>query len=715
MAGTFLSPSWYRVADLRPRLRSHIDIQRQRYRGRPWYVIHDVVSGKFHRFGIGSCQLLQLLDGRHTVNEIWYRLAEAMGEDVPTQDEVIQLLAKLHAGDLLQSDLPPDVLEMTERGNKQKRQKWLQSFKNPMAIRLPLWDPDAFLERTWRAVAWLFSLPGLSLWLLAVVPACLLAVMHFDELAANLGDRVLATDNLLQLFLIFPLIKALHELGHAYAVKWGRGEVHEMGLMFLVLMPVPYVDASASSAFRSKWQRMLVGSAGMLVEIFLAVLAMFIWLLVEPGLVHSIAFNVIFVAGISTVLFNGNPLLRFDGYYVLADWLEIPNLAQRANQYWLWVGKRYLIGAKEIERPESTGPERRWFLLYAPAAFAYRIFITITIALFIGGQFFFVGVILAIWATLAMFLMPLGKLLSYVFNNMEIQRHRARAIAWIIGGLAVFAAFAAIIPLPLQTQTEGVVWIPEQAELRAGGSGIVDRVITESDAWVEQGDLLIVLRDSSLEAEVQQARERVRQLQIRRVDLMFEDRLESSILAEDLAREKARLVRQEERLDALLVASGTTGHVEILRARDLPGRYVEKGDLLGYVLGKPSRTVRVVVPQDDISLVRDQLRSVEVKLADRIGETFKAHIVREIPGGQDRLPSKALAQQGGGPFAVDPRDTEGLQTLNRVFQFDLELPESVGKVQLGTRVYVLFRHAAEPLLEQWGRRLRQLFLSRFDV
>jgi len=306
-------------------------------------------------------------------------------------------------------------------------------------------------------------------------------------------------------------------------------------------------------------------------------------------------------------------------------------------------------------------------------------------------------------------------MLNYVFSHMEIQRHRARAIALVVGGIAGFATFAVMVPIPLHTHTEGVVWIPEQAELRARGSGVVDRLMTASDTWVENGEPLLVLRDRALEAEVRGVRERVRQLQIRRTDLMFEDRLEASVVAEDLAREQANLARQEERLDDLLVVSGNAGQVEILNERDLPDRYVHKGTLLGYVLGTPSRTVRVVVPQEDISLVRDHLQTVEVKLADRIGETYAARIVREVPSGQDRLPSKALSTLGGGPFAVDPRDSEGLRTLNRVFQIDLELPDTVGEVHLGTRVYVLFSHAAEPLSDQWGRRLRQLFLSRFDV
>jgi len=715
MAGSFLSASWYRVAELRPQLRSHAHVQRQRYRGRPWYVLRDSASGKLHRFTPGSYHVLQLMDGQHSIDAIWKEVAAATGVDAPTQDEVIELLAKLHSGDLLQSDLPPDVAELTERGAKQKRQKRLQSFINPMSIRIPLWDPEAFLNRTWPALTWLFSPAGLVLWLLAVVPALVLAGMHWNELSSDLSGRVLGNQNLLLLLFVYPAIKLLHEMGHAYAVKSGDGEVHEMGVMFLVLAPIPYVDATASGGFRSKWQRALVGAAGMLVELFVAAVAMILWVLAEPGLVRSVAYNMIFVAGMSTLVFNGNPLLRYDAYYILADLIEIPNLAQRANQTWQWLAKRYLFGAKELERPQATTGEWRWFLFYGPASFFYRTFVMIAISLFIAGEFFFVGVLLAIWGAITMFVLPIVKGLSYVIGNQEIQRQRQRAMAVTFGGLVLFLLFVFLVPMPLHSHTQGVVWVPQNAEVRAGGNGFVERVMVEPGALVKEGDLLVVTRDFDLDADAVQRSQRIRQLEVQYGSQMFTERLQAAVVAEDLTRERVGLARTEERLGELLLTAGVAGNFRLPRADDLPDRYVKKGELLGYILSAPPRVVRAVVGQDDIALVRSQLTGVEVKIADRLEETYAAQVLREVPGGQDQLPSKALSLEGGGIHGTDPRDPEGLKSLERLFQLDLELPEAVGDLQLGTRVYVRFRHEAEPLAKQWGRRLRQLFLSRFHV
>ena len=187
--------------------------------------------------------------------------------------------------------------------------------------------------------------------------------MHWQELSSDVTDRVLSTENLFLLAFIYPFSRLFHEFGHAYAVKRWGGEVHEMGVMLIVFMPLPYVDASWSSAFPEKSRRMFVGAAGIMVDIFLASAAIIVWVLAEPGAVRAVAYNVIFVAGLSTLLLNGNPLLRFDSYYILADFLEIPNLADRANKYLGYLIKRYLLRIKD-SISSRTGSRRETLALH---------------------------------------------------------------------------------------------------------------------------------------------------------------------------------------------------------------------------------------------------------------------------------------------------------------------------------------------------------------
>lgn len=715
MSGGFHSDAWFRVEQVVARLQPGARIHRQRYRGQPWYVVHDTASGRLHRFTPEAYLIIGLMDGVRTLDQAWRLAVQRLGDDAPSQDEMLDLLSKLHAADLLQANLAPDVAELLQRERKQRRSVWMHNLKSPLSLRLPLWDPDAFLTRTLPPLRWLFGPAGLLLWLALVLPACVLAAMHFGELTGNLSDRVLAFDNLLLLLVVFPVVKAAHELAHGYAVKRGGGEVHEMGLMLLVLAPVPYVDASASTGFRSKLARAGVGAAGMLAEMALAALAMFVWLLVEPGLARSLAFNVMLVAGVSTLVFNANPLLRYDGYFILCDLIEMPNLGQRATQYWGWLVQRHAFGSREAEPPRESPAERRWLLFYGAASWFYRMLVLLTIAAFIAEQFFFIGVALALWSVVSGVVWPIVKGLKFVVTAPVLARRRPRAVAVTGGVLAALVLVATLVPMPLSTTAEGVVWVPEQAELRAGADGEVQRLLQPPGSLVEVGMPVAEFDDGALWAEYEVQRAKVEQAEAQLASDLAEARAQAAVSREALDKERQALDRLEQRLDQLVVTAEASGRLVVTRAADLEARYLRKGEQFGYVLASTLQGARIVVTQDDIDLVRSRLGTLRVRIADRIAEVHEARIVREVPGGSDRLPSRALSQGGGGRHAVDPSDSEGTRTLNRVFQFEVALPPEVGDLRLGTRVHARFEHAPEPLAFQVARRVRQLFLSRFDV
>ncbi len=715
MSGSYLSQSWYRVAELKPRLRPHAKVYRQTYRRRAWYLLQDVASNKVHRFTPAAYSALSLMDGEHSVAQIWDRLANELGAGAPTQDDLIQLLAQLHGTDVLQTELAPDVLEEIARGNKQRKPLWLKNAASPLSIRVPLWDLDRFLEGTYPWVAWMFGWVGCALWVAVVVPAVVLVAQHWSALTLNVSDQILATSNLLWLVLVFPAIKLLHELGHAYAVKSGGGEVHELGVMFLVLMPVPYVDASASSAFRGKWHRAMVGAAGMWVELFIAALAVFVWVNVEPGLLRAQAYNVIFLVGMSTLIFNGNPLLRFDGYHVLSDLLEVPNLGNRANRHWGHLVQRFGFGRHNIETEPMTRGEKFWLTVFAPAAFIYRVIVTFGIALFVASQFFFIGVALAMWSVVVGLVWPAVKNLAFVFNSPQLHLHRARAISLTCVLLLLAVAVCGYVPFPLRVQAQGVAWIPEDAELRADTPGFVERLLVQPGDIVKPGGLVLESRAPEILAEARSQFARVERWEVERLSGLATDRLQATLAHDELAKERATLQNLDAKLDGLIVRARAPGRVIIPGAIDLPGRFLKRGELFGYVLEGPLRTVRVVLPQRDAALVRNETKSVRLKLVDRVNQTVPATIVREVPGASQELPSKALTLEGGGEFALDPRDQSGTKTLERIFQLDLALPDSVGDLALGTRALVQFELTPEPLVYRWYRQVRRLLLSHFNV
>ncbi|MEP7221156.1 MAG: peptidase M50 [Novosphingobium sp.] len=717
MANPFHSASWFNVAGLKPRLKSHVRVRRHRYRGRLWYVIDDGASGRAHRFPRGAYQLVGRLDGSRTVEQLWHSVVAESGEDAPTQDEVITALGMLHAADLLTSDTLPDTGEIVERQRKQRNQVWLQNLKSPMSLRVPLVDPDAFLSRTMPRLRWVFGWAGLLLWLAVVVPAVLLASAHWGELTGNMADRVLAIGNLALLSLCYPVIKLIHELGHGYATKARGREVREMGIMLLVFMPVPYVDASTANSVPGKWQRALIGAAGMMAELFVAALALYLWLAIEPGVVRAILFNVMLIAGVSTLLVNGNPLLRFDGYYILADVLEIPNLASRANRFWGHLIDKYVFRLRDGPLFDATEGEKAWFLVYGPLAFIARMTMLFGISLFIARKFFFVGVMIALWSVWTGVGLPVWKMVTHVFASPHLSRNRTRAVRMTMGAaLAVLLALF-VIPAPHHLAAQGIVWLPEEAHVRAATDATITSVDAAEGDEVRRGQVLIETTQPVLEAEVTKLGWRLRELQAQADAELGADLVKRELSQLDLADASKHYAVQAGRLDQLRIPAGVDGRFVLAKAPagDLPGRFVKQGELIGYVTPGHADVVRVAVSQDDIELLRAGLRGVRLWVASRPGRVLPAKVVREVPGGTYDLPSRALATDHGGTVPADPRDTKGMHSLNRIFLIDLALPPELRQVRFGTRVNVRFALRWEPLGWQALRRLRQMFLARFNV
>lgn len=710
----FFSTHWYRVAKLRPQLNPGVQVARHRYRGQPWYVLHDPATARTHRLSPQAYGLVGRMDGRQTLDEIWRAALPGLGEDAPTQDELLQLIGQLHSADILRCDVAPDAAELFERQDRTLRARRWAGVRNPLAIRIPLWDPDRFLERSLPFVRPLMGWGGLLLWVLLVAPALVLAGVHWDALAGNLSDRVLAMHNLVLLWLTFPIVKLLHELGHAWAAKAGGAEVHEIGLMLLVFAPVPYVDSSRTSRFRSKWGRAGVGAAGMLVETALASLALFAWVLLEPGLARAVCFNVMLIAGVSTLVFNLNPLLKFDGYYILCDLIEMPNLAQRSQRFVAEAVDHHLFRAPARPAPALQPGERGWLALYAPVSAVYRLVVMFTIAIFVASEYFVVGVLLALLAIGQGLVLPLAKGLRHLAAGDSLHARRGTAQLTAAALAAVLALGLFVLPAPDRSVVQGVVWLPDDAQIRARASGFVQAVLRQPGAAVREGEGVLLAAEPVLEAQLQAQQARVEELQARLDAERFDERARAELTRQALAAEEAVRDRLLDEIARQQLGAGRAGRLVLPRAGDLPGRYLRQGDLVGHVDVGARRELRIVVPQEDIDAMRQRLRRVTVRLANDPAVVLPAALAREVPAGQDQLPSRALASDAGGPFGLDPADPEGRRTLNRVFQFDLALAEPT-EAPVGTRVFARLEFEPLPLGWQLWRALRRLFLSRFDV
>ena len=370
---------WNHVAGLKPQLHKHVSVHPHDFRGSRWYILTDSARGKHLRFNDLAYEFIGRLDGDATVDEIYNQIEINTDNNGPSRQDLLSILIQLFSVGALRSGLPADVEQLFTKQQNEKSANRTRRWLNPLAIRFPLFDPDRFLNRSITSVRPAISVTGAVLWSLVILIAAMLLVVNYQELASTLKANILAPRNLILIVALFPIMKAIHEFAHAYAVKAWGGEVHEMGITVLVLMPVPYVDATAAWAFREKYKRILVSASGMIAELFLAAIAFIIWTLVAPGIIKDAALSAFLIGSVSTVLFNANPLLRFDGYYILQDAIEIPNLYSRSSKYTMYLLKRYVLGMTETESPATDSSERGWLASYGILAWLYRVFITLSL------------------------------------------------------------------------------------------------------------------------------------------------------------------------------------------------------------------------------------------------------------------------------------------------------------------------------------------------
>ncbi len=698
---------------LRPRLRSHLRWYRHTYRGHLWWVLQDSASGQHYYFTEVARRLMDLLDGCRTLRQAC--IALEAGGHAPEMDEVTGLIQRLQAADLLHLDTPSDPAGLYKRWQQRRDKMRHTAWLRPLALRLPLADPSHLLDATLPLVRPLFGPVPFIFWVVMVGLAMLLGLQYSTELAAHGSSRFLDPANLLLLWLVYPLVKGLHELGHAFAIRVWGGSVRELGLMLLVFVPVPYVDGSAATAFVDKHRRILVGAAGIMMELLLAALALFLWLAVQPGWLRDLAFDVLVIGGVSTLLFNGNPLLRFDGYYLLADAIEIPNLASRAQQYYGYLARRYLLGMSAAVSPIIASGERAWFLLYGATAAGYRVFISLAIALYVAGKFFIIGMLLAGWTMLSQLLLPALRLMRYLVFDPALRGHRTRALGVGLGIVLTVLFVVLAVPLPSNTVVEGVLWVPERTLIRAAGSGEVVEVLKGNGDAVRSGDTLVKLRNVELEMRRRLLDARAQELLARLEKASLHDRVEAGILREQLDEVTVEGRELQRKLDNLSVVSPNQGILDMRLPEDLPGRFITQGEILGMVRTHGAVTVRLVVPQELAGRVRDQTLAIDLRFAGTPLQRLPSSALRAVPAATHRLPSALLGTQGGGGIAVDMRDPQGTTTIEPVFHFDLELSSAATAYFPGARVEVRFTHAAEPLGPRCYRSLRQLLLARLEV
>ncbi|MFT5092010.1 MAG: putative peptide zinc metalloprotease protein [Porticoccaceae bacterium] len=451
------------------RRRADLACHEQHIGGSRYWHVKDPISLRYYQLSPEEHAVLMMLDGTVSLQEVRRRFENEFAPQRLSLPQVQSFLAMLHSSGLVISDSPGQAEILVSRTRNEKGQRLLKQFSNVLAIKFRGFDPHGFLSWLVPQTRSLFAPWCVTFCVGLMLAAGVLAAVRIDTLQSRLPHfhEFFGATNLILLAATLAVTKVLHELGHAVSCRHFGGECHEMGVMLLVLTPCLYCNVSDAWMLPSRWQRIVISAAGIYVELLLSAVCLFMWWFTVPGAFNSLCLNVVFVCSVSTVLFNGNPLLRYDGYYILSDLVEIPNLRQQAGALFRnWMSVWFLD--TELANQRLLPQRRKAFLVtWHVASWLYRLLVVWGIMWFVHRVLDPYGleplvVVLAALTVAGMFLSPivsLFNLLTSPFWSRTVNWSRFRIRTLFVFGLIVGGL---MIPFPFSVRTPAVIR-PENA------------------------------------------------------------------------------------------------------------------------------------------------------------------------------------------------------------------------------------------------------------
>jgi len=557
------------------RQRTDLVARRHLYQGEPFWAIKDPVGLKYARLHEEEYFLLSLLDGQICLDELKRRYDTEYSPQRITQEELQSYLGMLHKQGLVISDAEQQGWRLHQRSQEQRWKRTLGMFTNIFAVRWRGIDPNQMLDRLLPYTQWIFHRRTVSCVVLMAICAMCLVVVNYGEFVARMPSfrAFFGPGNWLFLALTMGVVKVLHEFGHGLACKRFGGECHEMGFMLLVFTPALYCNVSDSWMLPNKWRRAGIGAAGMYVEIALASLATFAWWASDPGgAFNMLCLQIMFVCSVSTLMFNGNPLLRFDGYYIFADVIEIPNLRQKSGD----IIRRFFFGfclGAEL-RDDRYLPKKNLLLLgaFAIASYIYRWIVVFSILMLVSSVLEPYGLknlarlfgLVAIFGMITQPLKPVYRFFSQPGNRKQVKR--PRLILTIAATLLLAVLFFAT-PVPHSIRAPLEVQPKNAAAVYVTRPGAIIKIHVRPGDRVKQGDLLIELENFEIRKQFAELEHRLRDLQASQAKALrqrFDDSdagLQLASLEKRIATIEQAIEQQQRSLDALQIRAPQAGVV----------------------------------------------------------------------------------------------------------------------------------------------------------
>jgi putative peptide zinc metalloprotease protein len=670
-----------------PKLRADV-----RFHARPGddahVIIEDPQRGQFYRVGSAEYALLCEFDGHTPLNVALQRAQQIQPALHLTLPQAAILAQWLESSQLAYRPDATSVAQWGHLANKEhaaKNSQWL----NPFFIRIPLLHPDRLLARLVPWTGWFFSLPATLVAIAASVWALAPLTTKWRELMGDLED-LFTPHRQVSLIIIWLVMKILHELGHGIACKRYGGHVREAGATFILFAPAAYIDVTSAWRFASRWHRIHTSAAGMYVEIVISALAAIVWGSSSSEQVRQIAANVILLGTISTVLFNINPLMRFDGYYILGDFLELQNLYESGRSYLHYCLKRYLLGLR-VPAPRLPARHATLVRVYGFASSVFYFLARIGTLAALAIVFHGAGLFLALLGLVWWFVLPAARLMRWLFRGPTSDRPTGvRATLVTCGGSAAVVLVLTLAPASLPATAPAIVEYAPPTVIRARTPGFVERIDVVEGESVSEGQLLCVLRNDALRVELAGLeslfeRTLVRTLALRqRLPYAPQEHVAYEAAMSELAAVQTRVTETRSRAQDLEIRAPHAGRLVRRRLDRLEGVYLNVGDEIVSLGSEDAKQLHVSIAQDDVEDLPGNDQSRVTVYVPGVG-SWNAQLDRLDPRATTKPPHDALCAPNGGPVAV-VRGDNGLEFAAPRFSGFISLTaDQALRLQVGRR------------------------------
>ncbi len=690
-------PAGQAAEHLKLKLRPDLVVQPQFYEGMTHYVVKDPIGLKYFRFKQEEYFLLQQLDGKQDLQTIKKSFERKYRPQTISIEDLMRFASQLHEAGLAQIDTAEQAKVLIERRRKNMWKRVWQFFANILYIKIPIIDPERLLNWMYPFFRWVFTPLFVTFAFTMMGAAIIMVISHWQQFHSKLPEfqSFFNWHSIVYFWCSLAVVKVIHEFGHGLTAKHFGGEVHEMGILFLVLTPALYCDVTDSWLLPNKWHRIWISFAGIFVECFLASIATFIWWNTEQGLLNSLMLATMFICSVNTILFNANPLLRYDGYYVMADWLEIPNLRIKSTQFFSYAFQEKVLGLEVPVQSYMPKSRRYLFVTYAVASYLYRWVVTFSILYFLS-QFLkpkglqSISYMLAIGSLVPLLFMPAYQMGKFMYQPGRMRKVKKARAAACLGVFAAVVAGILLIPTPLRVGGTFVLTPARPKKIYSEIPGRITDIKVRDGEVVKEGQLLATLSNPDklrerTELQEQQAIHMVKAEAYGRSITITDHDLQQGHLEEAQALEPA-IDRVSRQIASLNLYAPCDGHVIGVPHHEHLGQFLKPEKPFCEVGDPHQLEAHMILDQSDIDLVMTDKRAW-IKIYGDSEYTIHSHVAEVAKRNRDEVPPE-LSNLAGGEIATKPdKKTGQVKPIGTIYEVTLPVDNQDMHLQPGLRGY----------------------------